>query len=157
MKIKQIEKTSIKQSSWITKLGGLLTIVLASSTFYSCSTPAKPLATSNLNPAGKGTVRVSEDANKNTDLAIEVKHLAPPERISADAKTYVVWLTPIDQSTGPQNVGALSVDRSLNGKLQTSTPLRSFDLFVTAEPSATTSEPSGEKMFWTQVNNRKTG
>jgi len=132
-------------------LGGLVT-VLTSVVVCSCSTPSKPLSASNRIPAGQGSVRVRTDSNQNTTLEIAVNHLAPPDRVSLDSKTYVVWIEPIGEESRPQNLGALSIDPNLNGRLETVTPFRSFDLFVTAEPSAITLRPSGERMLWAQVN-----
>jgi hypothetical protein len=140
-----------------TMLGKWLTTALISATLISCSSPPKKqLATSSLNPSGKGTVTVRSDANRNTALEIEVDHLARPERIAQDAKTYVVWISPVNNPSQAQSLGALTVDQNLNGSLAAVTPLQSFDLFITPEPSATVTKPSGERMLWTQVNNQQT-
>jgi hypothetical protein len=139
------------------KVSGLVMIFGASVALTSCSSvPQKTLATGTSNPSGKGTVAVEADSNQNTSLKVEVKHLAPPERISSTAQTYVVWIKPFDEPRRTQSLGALTVDKSLNGRLEAVTPYRVFDLFVTPEPSATVSQPSGVRMFWTQVN-RKAG
>jgi hypothetical protein len=130
---------------------------VGSGSLFSCSSAptSTPLSASGQNIAGKGTVTVKNDHNENTVMSIDVKHLAPPERVSAASTTYVVWLSPTDKTTGPQNLGALAVDEHLNGKLKTSTPFSSFELFITAEPSPTVLEPTGEHMFWTKVSNRE--
>ena len=108
-------------------------------------------------PAAEGTVSVRKDSNQNTDLTIEVKHLAPADRLAVGASTYVVWLAPQGGTKKPQNLGSLAVNKNLNGKLTIITPHQSFDLFVTAEPSVNTPQPTGERVLWTQVNERKTG
>jgi hypothetical protein len=143
------------------KITNFLAAGLVSLTLVSCSSaPTKPLSVSRNNLSGKGTVAVSHDANQNTKLKVEVDHLAPPERVSQEAKTYVVWITPLGEGAGEteqtQSLGALSIDNKLNGKLSAVTPFRAFDLFITAEPAATVAQPSGERMFWTQINHRKT-
>ncbi len=137
---------------------GILAAATASLLVYSCSsTPSQPLSTSNAVPAAQGTVHVRNDANQNTKVDIEVNHLAPADRLQGNATTYVVWLLPAGAHGEPQNLGSLAIDKNLNGKLTILTPFTAFDLFVTAEESATPLRPNQEKILWTQVNERKTG
>src|SRR5205823_6370287 len=56
-------------------------------------------------PASEGTVKATAGANGNTQLAVQVRHLAPPGKVAADATVYVVWIRPLDAAL--QNVGAL--------------------------------------------------
>lgn len=101
-------------------------------------------------PSAEGTVTIDEAANDNTALALEVRHLAKPERLDPPASVYVVWTK--SGSADPQNVGALQVDDNLNGRLNTVTPHKSFDLFITAEGSGAAQEPSGDRLLWTTIN-----
>lgn len=102
-------------------------------------------------PAAQGELKV-RDADNNTSIDLNVRHLAPPERLSPQASTYVVWVRPLaDDSGRAQNIGALSVDRNLNGRLQTKTPLKQFELFVTAEPSTVAEAPTGERIMSAMV------
>ena len=101
-------------------------------------------------PAAQGTVVASRTDNDNTKLEVEVRHLAPPERVSPGATTYVVWVRAAGQDT-PQNLGALRVDEDLRGTLKTVTPLRSFDVFITAEPSPTTMEPTDDELLTANI------
>jgi len=48
----------------------------------------------------------------------------------------VVWAR-ADGAGSAQNLGALHVDKDLDGTLKTVTPLRTFDVFITAESSPT--------------------
>jgi len=82
-------------------------------------------------PAAEGVVRATSGANGNTRLHIFVRHLAKPEKVRPDATTYVVWVQPAGGL--PQNMGALKVDEDLRGSLETITPLKSFDVFITLE------------------------
>src|SRR5438874_2695822 len=84
-------------------------------------------------PAAMGQVDVRKEPNGNTRVDVSVKHLAPPERIAPNATNYVVWMKPIKGDEPPQNAGALTIDKNLKGKLRTVTPLKSFDVFITAE------------------------
>jgi hypothetical protein len=102
-------------------------------------------------PAAQGQVKAKSGDNGNTLVEVDVKHLAHPKAVNPDADTYVVWAQEGDG--GPvQNLGALQVDKNLEGKLKTVTPLKHFSLFITPEPSATADTPSGAKTLWTTVD-----
>ena len=102
-------------------------------------------------PAAQGELKV-RDAGNNTRIDLSVRHLAPPERISPQASTYIVWARPLADDTGrAQNLGALSVDRNLSGRLRSTTPLKQFELFVTAESSTVAEAPSGERIMSAMV------
>jgi hypothetical protein len=101
-------------------------------------------------PAAEGTVEAKRGPNQNTAVSVEVRHLAKPQRIESGATTYVVWARPL-QYGDVQNLGALKIDDELKGKLETVTPLQSFQLFITAEPAPTVSSPSGEPLLTANV------
>jgi hypothetical protein len=97
-------------------------------------------------PAAQGTVTATSAENNNTAIVVDVHHLAPPERVQPGATTYVVWA----RATGGdlyQNLGALRVDSDLHGRLRTVTPLRSFDVIVTAEQSPTVTTPANKRVL----------
>jgi len=99
-------------------------------------------------PAVQGQAKFGRAPNGNTSIDLTVKHLADPEKLTPPASTYVVWLRP-NKDAAPQNIGALTVDKKLNGELNTVTALRSFDLFVTAESSGQVQAPAGQPLLWT--------
>jgi hypothetical protein len=105
-------------------------------------------------PSAEGTVKVQEGDNGNYKVALEVKHMAPPEKVTSGASSYVVWLRPLagdHEAQSPQNVGALAVNKDLEAKLNTVTPYRQFDLFLTAEPIPNSTAPTGEQLMTTTV------
>lgn len=104
-------------------------------------------------PAAQGTVKTSLTDNDNTAIEVEVHHLAPPERVAAGATTYVVWVRGPDRDA-PQNLGALKVDEELRGTFKTVTPLRRFDMFITAESSPTTQRPTNGELFRASIEPR---
>lgn len=116
------------------------------------------MSTSDRIPAAEGDLKTEVTDNNNTKVDLTVKHLAPPEKIASGATTYVVWTQPSVAGREPssneqiQNLGALEIDQQLDGKLSAVTPLHNFQLFVTAEPSAVVTTPSGEHLLWTQVS-----
>lgn len=101
-------------------------------------------------PASQGTVEATAGANGNTNLEIRVKHLAPPEKVAADATVYVVWIQP--RGAAHQSVGALRLNSDLEGTLATVTPHRRFLVMVTPEPSGQVAEPSHEPVFTSDVD-----
>lgn len=101
--------------------------------------------------SAEGTAKVSTTDDGNTQIDLDVKHLAPPEKVNTGATAFVVWVKDANSETDPHNLGALKVDKDLHGSMQAVTSLRSFDLYVTAEPSATINQPSGEQLLRTNV------
>ncbi len=108
------------------------------------------MMTSSEIPAAQGTAKASKTDNDNTILEVEVRHLAPAERMAPGATTYVVWVRAAGQYT-PQNLGALRVDKDLRGTLKSVTPLKAFDVFITAEPSPTTMTPTSAHLLTASV------
>lgn len=101
--------------------------------------------------SAQGTAKVSTTDDGNTQIDLDVKHLSPPEKVNPGATAFVVWVKDVNSETNPHNLGALKVDENLNGSMKAVTSLRSFDLYVTAEPNATTDQPSGEQLLRTNV------
>lgn len=104
-------------------------------------------------PAGQGSVRTSVGDNGNTEVAVRVKHLAPPSKVATDATVYVVWIQPKDGEK--QNVGALTLNNNLEGSLDTVTPHKRFSVFVTPEASGQASQPTNGRVFTYEVESSK--
>ena len=102
-------------------------------------------------PGAQSTAKVSTTDNGNTQIDLIVEHLASPERIDQDATVYVVWVRGNEADAQPQNLGALKVNDDLKGSISATTPLRSFDLYVTAEPSQLSTAPKGRTLLYTTV------
>lgn len=132
--------------------GGVGASVLACLLASACAV-AGPLTMTNspVNPAAQGQVRIRKGNNDNTRLDIQVKHLTPPEKIDPKAGAYVVWAKPNGQGRA-ENLGALEVDKDLEGKLETVTAFKNFQLLITPEPTPQVVDPSGQPLLWTNVN-----
>ena len=102
-------------------------------------------------PAAEGRVETRRTDQQNTELSVEVEHLAPPDRVATGATTYVVWTQPLGTETKPQNVGAMHVGSDRSGSLKTKTPYQSFDLLVTPEASSTVTEPTNRPVFKAKI------
>lgn len=120
---------------------------------------AYPMMGSGLLPAAAGTVVIKDRDKPNKTLEVQVQHLAKPETLpgdalgeaSATARTYVVWIKPVGDST-PENAGVLNPNDKLEAKLETSTSQRYFEVFVTPEPSPTANTPTGKKVLQATVS-----
>lgn len=104
--------------------------------------------------AAIGTVKVSSGENGNTKVHVSVQHLAPPQKVAPTATTYVVWARPNVTGATPQNIGALNVDDDLEGELHTVTPLQSFALVITPEPSSQAMAPTNPPVLTVNVVSR---
>ena len=104
-----------------------------------------PLTASPSVPAAKGKVDVDKDHNGNRKIKVEVQHLAKPSTLTPAQTSYVVWT----QARGrdPENKGQLSVDKNLEGKLETTTTYEVFDVFVTAEGNPSVAAPDGPEVL----------
>src|SRR5687767_3998144 len=80
---------------------------------------------------GEASVAFKDNTDGSVRIDARVAALEEPERLVPPAYTYVGWVR-----GGPdepaQNLGALALDKDLNGRLQAVTQLKSFEFFVTA-------------------------
>ena len=105
-------------------------------------------------PAAQGKVKFHKTDDGNVAVNLSVKYLADPQKLQPPAAIYVVWVSS-DKDSPAQNIGALKVDNDREGKLKTVTPLRAFQLFVTAEANGQVQAPAGKKLLWTDFNSDK--
>jgi hypothetical protein len=96
-------------------------------------------------PGARAEVAISKDSNGNTRLKMTVQHLANLENLTPRASAYVVWLQ--ERSGNSENQGQLKMDKNLKATFETVTPLKSFDVFVTAEQDARVKGPSGPEVL----------
>jgi hypothetical protein len=104
-----------------------------------------PMTASSIVPGARAKVEISKDDNGNTKLKMSVQHLANLENLTPRASAYVVWLRERDGNA--QNQGQLKMDKNLKATFETSTPLKSFDVFVTAEQDSRATSPSGPEVL----------
>jgi hypothetical protein len=104
-----------------------------------------PLTADKSVPAARGQVDVGRDKNGNTKVEIEVEHLAAPENLSPARTAYVVWFQ--ERGAEPLNQGALKPSKNLKARFKSVTPLKSFDVFVSAESDPNAKSPSGSEIL----------
>jgi hypothetical protein len=104
-----------------------------------------PMTVAAMVPGARAEVAISKDKNGNTSLKMKVQHLANLENLTPRASAYVVWLR--ERGGDSQNQGQLKTDKNLAATFETVTPLKSFDVFVTAEQDARATAPSGAEVL----------
>jgi hypothetical protein len=126
-------------------------VLLAAVAVWLWSCASSGLSFSPKIPAAEGTVKFAKADNGHTTIHLVVKHLAHPNRLTPPANTYVVWVQDGKESA-PEKIGVLVLDDNLDGELKGVTPLQSFEMFITGEPSGDVNEPTGDSLFWTSYN-----
>jgi hypothetical protein len=109
------------------------------------------LSVSPKTPAAEGHVHVTAAKDGNQTVAIEVEHMATPDKAFSGATVYVAWLIPPGGGP-PQNLGILSIGEDLKGKLTAITPYKMFDILVTAEAQPNVTAPSGDRVMSATVH-----
>jgi hypothetical protein len=127
--------------------GALLVLLLAGSVTTAGAATTLRLGSSPEIPAAQGKVRLRNTRNGNVEIKLEVKHLAPPGRITPGGSVFVVWTRGLAAGAQAQNMGALVVDKNLKGKLTAVTALSSFDLFITSEQSQSVTYPATPELL----------
>ena len=96
-------------------------------------------------PAAQGKVSIDHDHNGNDVVHMEVKHLAQPSALTPAKANYVVWIQARGKDPEPQ--GMLRVNDKEEGAFETTTPYKTFDIFVTAEDTPNPTTPSGPEVM----------
>lgn len=128
-------------------VGVLFTVLLARSVNMAMAAAAMPLGSSTAIPAAQGDARVRTTQNGNTEVRLRISHLAPPGRIVSGAEVFVVWLRGQAPGDEVRNMGALKVNDKLNAKFTATTPMKSFDMFITCEQSQTVTLPDSLELL----------
>lgn len=123
------------------------TIALLSTVAYAAK--KYPLTAASIVPGARGELKVDKDKNGNTRLSLAVQHLANPANLTPPATAYVVWLQ--DRGGDAENRGRLKMNKNLKASFETVTPLKNFDLLVTAEQDLQAKTPTGPEVLKASV------
>ena len=135
-----------------TLLKSCFTLVAVLSVLSGCAGPSQVRLTGNPDiPGAEGVVTTSTSNDGNTKLDISVKHLAPPEKVEPGASVFMVWVRGLEGGAQAASQGALVVNSDLSGRMETVTPLRSFELFITPESSQTVTGPTGKTLLSARI------
>jgi hypothetical protein len=99
------------------------------------------LTNTGIAPAAQGKVVTSNDRNGNTEVEVQVKHVANPHSLTPPRESYIVWVQP--RGMQPQLLGALRINEDLEGSLKATTTYKDFDVLITAEDNMKPEMPSG--------------
>jgi hypothetical protein len=130
---------------------GVFTVMMIFS-LSSCATKVK-FATSQINPAARGTVKIKKDKNKNYAIQIEISNLAEVKRLQPARSAYVVWLVSDRDET--KNLGQFksssgTFSKLLKASFKTVTSDKPAKIFITAENDVTAIYPSGQVILSTE-------
>lgn len=104
--------------------------------------------TSSVVPAASGKVDVQRDRNENYTVRVNVRNLAPPDRLTPPQPYYVVWMESKQGTT--RKLGLLNPSsRQLKASLRTSVVEQPARVFVTAENSTDSAYPAGTEVLAT--------
>ena len=119
------------------KTFAILTLIFM---FSSCAISTKfPVST--VTPAADIVFSKSHDHNGNTKIKITAKNLASADRIDPNQKMYVVWV--ITEKNETRSIGVLKNRNVQTTALETLTPFKFTEVFITAEDHTDVSYPSG--------------
>ena len=90
-------------------------------------------------PQANGEAKVEAKAGI-TNIEVTVKGLDPPEKFGSEFLTYALWAVSPDGRT--INLGEIQPDKSGKDKINATTQLQTFSLFVTVEPYFAVTRPS---------------
>ena len=124
---------------------GLVVILLIGTLPYVLLAKTVKLQSTSIVPGAAGEVKTAKDKNGNTKFSVQVKHLANPSSLTPPKSTYVIWIQ--QPGAAPESQGVLKVNKNLEGKFETSTADKRFDLWITAENDATIKSPSGPEVL----------
>jgi hypothetical protein len=108
-----------------------------------------PLTAAASTPAARGQVDVGHDKNGNTKVEVKVEHLAPAENLTPPRTAYVVWFK--ERDAEPLNQGVLKPGKDLKATFRSVTPLKTFDVVITAESDPNSKSPVGSEIMRASV------
>jgi hypothetical protein len=129
----------------------VLALALVSAACAGMGMEKTQLTTTPKNPAAQGRVETRRTENKNTEVNLEVQHMAPPQKVVGNATVYVVWAQPLSPEAPPQNMGSFVVGNDRRGSLKTVTPHERFELLVTPESKGTVDRPTNEPVMKAKI------
>jgi len=105
---------------------------------------ALPLAGS-----GEANARIELTYDRNNTLRVQLSNVPEPSSLDPKYTRYVLWAGTPDRQNAI-NIGQFRVDEKKKAGIETLTPLRSFILFITAEPQGDVMTPGPDVIFQTE-------
>ncbi|MCX2679836.1 hypothetical protein OOZ15_07805 [Galbibacter sp. EGI 63066] len=119
-------------------------LILAIIALNSCGTKVA-FPVSRVQPAANVVSTVKKESNGNYLIKIDAEHLAAPDRLSPPQKYYYTW---VEKDEGlPVNIGRLVSKKNNKAALQTLTPFKPEQIFITAEGEGEVTVPGNFEVF----------
>jgi hypothetical protein len=100
-------------------------------------------------PAATGKASVKRDKSNNYQIRVQVRNLAPAERLSPPGRTYVAWVE-TDRNSA-RKLGLIEPrSRSLEATLNSSSVAAPDRIFITVEDNPQSQYPSGREVLATR-------
>lgn len=92
------------------------------------------------------TIVASKNKTGNYAVSIDIRNLAPADRLDPEATTFVVWL--VTQGATAVRAGVLAYDEGdRRGALEATSPNSSFNVLVTLEKEPNPAGPNGKRIL----------
>ncbi len=139
----------------ILKFNNFLLFIVILVSIFSISSCARRMTfnTSRIAPSAEGKVKIKKDKNDNYAIELKVRHLPDPKRLDPPRKTYIVWMETV--RNGTKNIGNLNsssglFSKTLKSSLNTVSPYKPVNFFITAENTEGITYPNGEMVLRTE-------
>lgn len=104
-------------------------------------------------PAAVGKAKVKKDDNNNYHIAIKIRNLASPNRLTPPRKYYIVWME--SKRKGLKNLGQIKTTSGLftsglKATFSTTSPTKPERIFITAEDQLNAIYPGNELVLTTK-------
>jgi len=96
---------------------------------------------SDVTPAADIVLSRQHDQNGNNKIRVTAKNLAAVERLNPPQSVYVVWV--VSGNDGIRNIGQLKNKNAKEAEIETLTPFKFTEIFITAEKQADVPYPTG--------------
>ena len=119
------------------------TITTVALAFSGCAGADYMLVGSPMASGADGEIQVEKIDGSNLMVSVLLEHLLPPERVDSAMNHYAMWFVAEDRPA--VKMGKLEYDKDeRKGTIMATTPLRNFELRITAESDeAASTLPSG--------------
>lgn len=114
-----------------------------------CGGPLKYQVPSSAKAPGADAFIVADvnESQHQTQLEVEIKNLAPAERVASGATNYVAWYRSSSKANWSR-IGGVQLDAdSREGKVVGSVPETAFDLSISAESTDAPASPGTDIVF----------
>lgn len=127
----------------------ILLIIGVVALMTSCASTVK-FPVSQVTPAAEISAKIKQDNNNNYVIEIEAENLAAADRLNPPKNNYSVWI--VTETGTTKNVGQLINKNAKEASLETTTPFKIKEIFITAEDQGALTYPVGVEISRITLN-----